>query len=94
MFKKPATEPTAIDILINTLTHEMQTTPVASPEYAKMLDHLVKLESIQKDNRPEKLSADQMASIIANALGILAILNFERTGVVTSKALGFITRLR
>lgn len=42
----------------------------------------------------KRISPDTMAVIAANLLGILLVLKHERLNIVTSKALGFITKLR
>lgn len=61
-------------------------------EYAKIVDQLTKLYALKP--KPEKLSKDGMATIAANLFGILLIVGHERANVVTSKALGFVQKLR
>lgn len=35
-------------------------------------------------------SADTMIAVAANLIGLLVVLNYERTGIITSKAVNFI----
>lgn len=95
MFNKPTvTEPTELDNAISRLYDFLESAHPGSEEYEKIADQLVKLTKLKDDNRPDKLSADAKATIISNLAGIALILNFERAGVVTSKALSFVTKLR
>lgn len=57
----------------------------------KVVERLVKLRA-EKQNK--HLTPDTIAVIAGNLLGILLILNYEKLGVVTSKALGFVIRGR
>lgn len=43
---------------------------------------------------PNRVSVDTWAVIAANLLGIILIIGHERANVVTSKALGFVSKLR
>lgn len=66
-----------------------------TPAYTALLDQLEKLQKIQgleKANGTSRL--EMLLPMIGNLAGILTILNFERTGVVTSKALSFVTKSR
>lgn len=61
--------------------------------FATHLDQLEKLYKI-KANANDRVSLETLLPVVGNLAGILAILNFERVGVVTSKALGFVTKSR
>lgn len=91
---KTPTEPTTLDILIDDLIAVMPTYPRDSDEYAAMVTQLVKLYPLKDAERPKTLSPDVLATISANLLGIAAILWHERAGIVTSKALSFVMKLR
>lgn len=96
MFSKK-TDPIAenLDKLINAHIASMSTLdPKTSPEYADMVKHLDTLYSLHNANAPKPMSADAKATIAANIAGIVLILGHERVGVITSKALGFVQKLR
>ena len=66
--------------------------------YYKAKDYTLKEEEIlikQADlERRGKISPDTVIMIAGNLAGILLILNFEKVGVVTSKAMGLLIKLR
>lgn len=62
-------------------------------EYATILDQLTKLYAIKNENRSRRVSPDTLATIAANLLGISIIVGYERTHIITSKALGFIRKV-
>lgn len=55
---------------------------------------LTKLYAIKTNIRPDRFSKDQLLAVGANLLGVILILNFERTANVTSKALGMVVKSR
>lgn len=81
---------------INQITDEMQSVTADSPEFAKMVDQLVTLYKAlppTKEKEP-KVKWDTLATVGGNLLGIAMILGFERAGVITSKALGFVMKAK
>lgn len=76
-------------------TLELLQDPNISPEeYSDRigyLDKLYKMKSYQSSNR---ISADTRAMIISNLAGIALILWYEKADVITTKALGFVTKGR
>lgn len=81
-----------IDRLVNELSH-MEVTDEA---YSKKLGIVERLEELRGDQQKAKqsISPDTIAIVAGNLLGIILILNYEKIGVVTSKALGFVIRGR
>jgi len=95
MFNKTvATDPTELDLAIARLLQDMQEKDTHSDDYEKIVDQLVKLQNLNDANRPQKMSPDAKAAMIANLAGITAILLHERTGVLASKAVAFVQKLR
>jgi hypothetical protein len=45
-------------------------------------------------DRPNRIGLDTWATIGGHVLGIVIIVGYERVNVITSKALGFVTRLK
>jgi hypothetical protein len=93
MFNQTPTEKTQLEEAIEELLREMSQASGDSEEYEKMVDQLVKLHALKTTEGRPRISADVKATIIANLLGIAMIIGHERTGIVTSKALGFIKKL-
>lgn len=93
MFPAPK-EKTRLDIEIDQLVLALGDHEATSVEYAKIVEQLNRLMKIRQENRPARVSPDTWAMIGANILGIAMITWFERGNVVTSKALGFIGRVR
>ena len=60
-------------------------------QIAENIERLYKAKSYEKDS---KVSPDTMAVIIGNILGIVLILGYEKTNIITSKALGFVLKGR
>lgn len=57
----------------------------------KAVETIAKQDDIERRNR---VSMDTLAVIGANLAGIVAILAYERAHIITSKALGFVTKSR
>lgn len=92
--KTPAT-PTPLELEIKDLFEDLKCVTPETKEYDAVSNQLVKLVKLQKESVPSWMpSADVLATCAANLLGILLILNFERVGVVASKALGFVAKLK
>jgi hypothetical protein len=86
-------EPSALDTVIDQIISEMQGFDAHSEEYQKMSYNLKTLmEAKAIEPKPDKVSANTMAGVAANIIGIVLILVFERTNVITSKSLNFINR--
>lgn len=74
-----------------------------SPEYAKIIDQITKLYAIKKafitepvvEEKKESTSIKDWIPVIGSIGGILTIVVFEAAGhIVTSKSLGFVSKLR
>ena len=93
--KKKVHEPTPLDEAIANILSEMQGVNADDKEYAAMADQLVKLMKLKKEIEPSwHVSPDVLIAAGANILGILLILNYEKLGIVTSKALSFVAKLK
>lgn len=94
MFTKKDKEPTALQKTIDVLHDRMLAADPSSKEYAQMADQLVKLYPLIPETEPKRVSPDTWALIGANLAGILIIISYERVNVITTKAIGFLTKLR
>lgn len=91
---KPALSASLQD-LINDLQEQMLETNYDTEEYARMLNQLSTLYKLKELDRPKpQISRDTLVLVAGNLVGILMILNYEKVGVVTSRAIGFVTKLR
>lgn len=82
-----------IDEMISDLLVHLNDHPRHSTEYSNIADQIIKLRTLQ-NNTSDRVSPDTMATIIANLAGILVIIHHEKAGVVASKALAFLTKIR
>ena len=69
--------------------HQADTT-----EYGALLSSVERIHKLMEINRPLTVSRDTLATVAANLVGILLIIKHEDVNVITSKALGFIIKLR
>jgi hypothetical protein len=81
--------PSLNDIISTLETHIKEMHP-DSEEYSKLVDQLGKLYQMKERNSSSRVSPDALVSAAASILAVLLILNHEKLGVVTSKAMGFI----
>lgn len=80
----------SLNDLIHTLEVHLKKMSPDSDEYSKVVDQLGKLYQMKERNRSSRVSPDAMVSAAASILAVLLILNHEKLGVVTSKAMGFV----
>lgn len=93
MFTRKVNDDPLLDEEIKRLLQDIYTVDPKAPEYPKMVDQLVKLYSL-KPERPKQISNDTLVLVAGNLAGILLIVGYERANIVTSKALGFVGKLR
>lgn len=91
---KTSQPPSALDKAIASIHDQLDSYDADSREYAAMVDQLEKLYKMKASNKANTISADTLAIIGGNLAGILLILNFERMGVVASKALGLVIKTK
>lgn len=93
---KSKTEPTSLELEIDAFLLEMKDVPKDSEKYSAMADQFIKLYKLKEvDNNSKKtVSADALVNLAGSLLGILAVINYERIHVVTTKALGFVSKIR
>lgn len=91
---KPNPELEGLTEVIDAVQTELLQTAPTDDEFPKMVEQLDKLYKIKSNAGPDRVSKDALLAVVGNIVGIAAILNFERVGVVTSKALGFVIKSR
>lgn len=65
-----------------------------SSEYAKLLGNVERIHKLMDIKKPSPVSRETLLTVGANILGILLIIKHEDVNVITSKALGFVIRVR
>lgn len=82
----------ALDAEIERLTVELSKLDANHEDYVKISDNLKVLCAAREMKDPSGISMETLVAIGANLIGLLIVLNFEKTGVITSKALGMLWR--
>lgn len=82
----------SLDFLIQALEKEMELTDPTGEDYPKLLEQYEKLTRLRREGAKSSIDPNTVIVAAGNLLGILAMLNFEKLGVITSKALGFIIK--
>lgn len=85
---------TPLQATMNELLRELVTVNGDSEQAERIVARLSELNELKKTDTSPPLSKDVMVTAGANLAGILLILHHERFHVVTSKALGFVLKLR
>lgn len=93
MFTK-AKKTTPYDAVITTALTKLTTIEPTAPEYAAVLDQIVKLNKLKESESPSRVSRDVQATIAANLIGMLVVVHSEHVGVITTKAMSLVTKLR
>lgn len=95
MFQKPkdsnvqGLEKTIDDLISDIAGYEGDT-----DDYTKMVDNLETLYKLKLEDKPDRVKLDTIAIVAANLLGIIIIVGFEKSHVMTSKALSNLLKPR
>lgn len=93
--RKSVSAPSKLDETIENLLSDMAGYEVHSEEYTKACENLkVLYEAKASLPKPESVSPDTFANVVANLVGIVAILGYEKKNIITSKALSFVTKTK
>ena len=76
------------------LISEMSLLKPNSDEYTAAAKNLASLQESRYANKKHDFSKDAILAASANIAGILLVLNFERVGVLTSKAFSLVSKIR
>jgi len=77
---------------IERLTVELEKTEVGTPRYSDLENRLEQLVRIKNEKR--LISWGEGLGIAANLVGIIAVINHERIGIITTKAFSLIRKGR
>lgn len=93
MFKRPPSD-AKLEAALDRVLLLMEGTEPGTSEYKELVNQLSDLHALKVNNTKTRVSNDTLATIAANIAGIILILNFERTQIVTTKAMAFVQKLR
>ena len=82
-----------IDKLIDDHISMMHTSEPGTDEYTTMAEELKKLYKAKSYTSNRLIDPNTLLTVGANILGIVLIMSFEKTNVITSKAFGWIRRV-
>ena len=92
IFTKKKSNKESITELIDSLTMSIGLEDPASEDYKKMTENLKTLEEAK--SKEDGVSKDTMIGVLSNMALALLILNYEKIGVITSKAFQLITKVK
>ena len=93
MFKKTERN-SHLEATIEAVHARMADVQMDSEEYDRLTTQLSKLYKLREHDSKQTVSPDTLVLAGANLLGIMMIVGHERTHVVTSKALSFVSKLK
>lgn len=82
----------ALDQEIERLVNLLGTMNPVDPDYIKISDSIKVLCEAREKKNDRVLSKEMLLNAGVSLLGILIVLNFEKTGVITSKAFSWLGR--
>ena len=92
IFTKKKSNKESIEELIDSLTMSIGLEDPTSEDYKKMTENLKTLE--ESKSKEDVVSKDAMIGVLSNMGLALLILNYEKIGVITSKAFSLITKVK
>lgn len=95
MFNRNHSKPHELDDVIDGLISTLKGLDEDTEQYGECVKQLKTLMELRSADRRDRkpIETGQLVAVCANVLGILAILGFEKTNVITSKALGFVPKI-
>ena len=94
MFTNKTGHETQLEAETDRVLTYLATQKIDSDEYAKALEHVVKLQEMKEDEKPSRLSPDSILMAATNIVGILLIISYEHSHVITSRAMNQVRPVR
>lgn len=94
MFKKNTHMNPGLKEAIELALAELKQHDPDTEEYATILTQIERLFALDAPDKRDKVSKDGLVAVGGNLLGIGMILSWEQVHVITSKALGFVPKIR
>jgi hypothetical protein len=90
--KVSITQKPMLDVAIDKALAQLGDGDIDTDKYSKQVDQVAKLYKLKEIDSRTRVSADTLAVVAGNLIGILLIINHERVNVITTKALGFVLK--
>jgi len=93
---KPTLRDTSdLDAALKSAFEDLKAHDADSEQYAKTLTQIERLSALRFPKKESKgITADALLGVVSNLLGIGLILGYEKANVITTKALGFVTKYK
>ena len=75
-----------LDKEIERLVNQLSCMSPVEENYAKVADNIKVLCEAREKKNDRTISTEMLIGILANVAGLLLVLNYEKTGAITSKA--------
>ena len=82
----------ALDKEIERLTNQLSNMSPVDQDYKPIVENIKTLCEAREKKNDRVLSKEVLFTAGVNILTVLLVLNFEKTGIVTSKAFSFLTK--
>jgi hypothetical protein len=92
--KSPRVENVKLDAAMNRVLDDMDGVDTNDEGYSELLSHLERLSKLRTHERPWRVSPDTVVMVAGNLIGIAIIVSFEQSHALTTKAVGFISKLK
>lgn len=89
---KKIEESSLLEQSIASAYNQLEAHDAGTEMYANILDKIERLEALRPKKKELSVSGDALVAAITNILGIGLVLNYEKLGVVTSKAFGLLVK--
>lgn len=92
IFTKKETSKDLIEREKIAVLEEMECEHTDTEKYSKMVDNLSTLCSLDKNSN--SIDVNTVITVAGSLVGIMLILKYEKLDIITSKALGFVPKLK
>lgn len=89
---KKIEEPNLLEESIASAFNQLEEHDAGTEKYADIIDKIERLIALRPKKKELTVSGDALVGAITNILGIGLVLNYEKLGVVTSKAFGLLVK--
>jgi hypothetical protein len=89
-----AKQKTPLETLIDDQVQKLAEVGLHDEKADAILTRIEKLHKMNTAQRSNRVSPDTMVTVAANLVGIALIIKHEHVNVITSKALGFVPKLK
>lgn len=92
MFNSNKDNKSELDKAIDAVHARMEYIGPDSEDYEKQVEYLERLSKLRGENRWKRPDTNTILSVAGSIVGVLIIVGYERTNVMTSKALNLVAK--